>query len=181
MSVRGCEAAIKENSIIDHVSGFCAVGATGLACKRYVIHKPKSVKAVREFLKQDIAFKKLAFKFTLDNITTRSIQHVVSVCPITGTYPRFPVRDIRLLDNGQEIGQIYDWPALQFVLTLPKGSRLYPSINFADYKDFEFCEEKCRAVHSILFSAKKTCAEDPVQALLDDLDIVENIPVSIEV
>ncbi len=177
--LQGCEK--KQNSVLNNVSGICTAGAAGLACKHYIIYLPKSIEDVRKLYKQDIAFKKLSFKFNLDKETTRSLQNIVSPCPITGSYPRFPVRDIRLLDNGQKTGQIYDWPALQFALNLPKGSRLFPSINFADYEDFEFCEDECRAIHSILFSAGKTSEEDPVRALLADLNIVENISVSIEV
>ena len=99
----------------------------------------------------------------------RQIQDVVGPCPLSGMYPRFPVRDIRTRVNGEKFDQVYDWAGLQFVLQQPSDKRVYVHLSNANHEDFEFCEDLCLKLHRLLWNLGSVQSDDPITALLGEL------------
>lgn len=83
--------------------------------------------------------------------------------------------------SGKQRNQIYNWAGVQFVLAQPMGKRSCKTINYAHSNDFEICEDLCHSIHQILFAKGKIFSENPIEALLHDLEMVNQITISIEV
>ena len=157
--------------------GVTAGGLGALFCAKIVVHHPDKINKIRNDLLKDVAYKKMVFAEYFDCETQNMLRNVTTLCPITGSYPRFPVRDKRACSNGEGMGQVYDWAGLQYLLDQPPGKRGL-GIDFAKREDFEFCEEQCRRIHYILYTRGEIRSEDPVESLEWELKQMEDRPIS---
>ncbi len=127
---------------------------------------------IRCLMQREIASDQLLFPKALSTSASNALRHIANPCPISGRFPRFPVKDIRPRGDGST-GRIYDWAALHWVLEEPAGNRAIKILDDAQMEHFEFCDELCRKIHRILSDEKNVCSGDPIEALRTSIHTAE--------
>lgn len=168
----------KDETLIgfDKISAFFAGGLGFWAFEDRIKNHLQKGEDDRRRFKDDTVYGKIRFSEPFDQQTNARIADLTGACPITYCYPRFPVRDTRVLSNGQINGQIYDWSALKMVMALPPNLRTYVPLKSARFEDFEFCEDLCIRTHRVLYEMGRVSSENPIESLTDELRNLGDLP-----
>ena len=108
--------------------------------------------------------------------TDSELQRITRTCPLSCKWPRFPVVN-RANVGSMQTAEIYDWVALQLILTVQLlGHRINPILKWVNIDDFVLYIHLLHEMHGILANRGEISSPNPFSALLTELGDMNDLP-----